>query len=69
MNENIIHALKHIINTNWGFDITNQNSNTVYKTIIIDPLKFYFEFMMYKSSWKLSFIQIFAQNVFLVLNF
>ena len=27
MNENIIHALKHIImiiiNTNWGFDITN----------------------------------------------
>ena len=39
MNENIIHALKHIIiiNTNWGFDMTNQNSNTVYKTI--DPLK------------------------------
>ena len=36
MNENIIHALKHIIifNTYWSLDITNlKNSNTVYKTI------------------------------------
>ena len=38
-------------------------------TKLLIRLKFYFEFMMYKSRWKLNFIQIFAQNVFLVFEF